>query len=47
MWTNTHFEIEAIVRNASVKHSVRFTANTRVVGCVVIKDRNVDVFMPQ
>ena len=30
-----------------MKHSARFTPNTRVVRGVVIKDRNADVFMPQ
>ena len=30
-----------------MKHSAWFTANTRVMSCVVIKDRNADVLMPQ
>ena len=30
-----------------MKYSGWFTANTRVIKGVVIKDRNADVFMPQ
>ena len=30
-----------------MKHYARFTANTRVIEGVVIKDRNADVLMPQ
>ena len=40
------FKIKDIERNASMKYSTRFTANTRVIRCVVIKDCNTDVFVP-
>ena len=30
-----------------MKYSARFTANTRVIRYVVIKDRKTDVFVPQ
>ena len=30
-----------------MKYSARLTADTRVIRCIVIKDRNTDVFVPQ
>ena len=45
--TNAHFKIKVIMRNSSVKHSSWFTTKTRVVRCVVVKDRNDDINMPQ
>ena len=30
-----------------MKHSARLTTDTRVIGCVVIKDRNAHIFAPQ
>ena len=46
LWANSQFQIQYIIGNSAVKDSAWLTADTCVIGSVVIENCNVNIFVP-
>ena len=47
LWANSQFYIQYIIGNSAVKDSAWLTADTCVIGSVVIENCNVNIIVPR